>query len=135
MQRETGKAVRNRMKYISIYPMISGMISQTIFLFRYITTRPITRKEACCFQHCYLAFGGVVTYYIVGHALKPLKKFSDKIEEVQAQNLSDSRIEENEVKELNQLSVSYNKMLERLSEAFEMQRQFTANAAHELRTR
>ena len=78
--------------------------------------------------------GGVATYYIVGHALKPLKKFSDKIEEVQAQNLSDSRIEENEVKELNQLSVSYNKMLERLSEAFEMQRQFTANAAHELRT-
>ena len=53
---------------------------------------------------------------------------------MQAQNLSDSRIEENEVKELNQLSVSYNKMLERLSKAFEMQRQFTANAAHELRT-
>lgn len=78
--------------------------------------------------------GGVVTYFISGHALRPIKEFSDKIEEVQAQNLSDSRIEENNVKELNQLGISYNKMLERLSDAFEIQRQFTANAAHELRT-
>lgn len=78
--------------------------------------------------------GGVVTYFISGHALRPIKEFSDKIEEVQAQNLSDSRIEENNVKELNKLGISYNKMLERLSDAFEIQRQFTANAAHELRT-
>ena len=78
--------------------------------------------------------GGVVTYFISGHALRPIREFSDKIEEVQAQNLSDSRIEKNNVKELNQLGISYNKMLERLSEAFEIQRQFTANAAHELRT-
>ena len=78
--------------------------------------------------------GGVVTYFISGHALRPIREFSDKIEEVQAQNLSDSRIEENNVKELNQLGISYNKMLERLSEAFEIQRQFTENAAHELRT-
>lgn len=92
------------------------------------------KKRSLLFSTLLALLGGVATYYIVGHALKPLKKFSDKIEEVQAQNLSDSRIEENEVKELNQLSVSYNKMLERLSEAFEMQRQFTANAAHELRT-
>ena len=78
--------------------------------------------------------GGVVTYFISGHALRPIREFSDKIEEVQAQNLSDSRIEENNVKELNQLGISYNKMLERLSDAFDIQRQFTANAAHELRT-
>ena len=78
--------------------------------------------------------GGVVTYFISGHALRPIREFSDKIEEVQAQNLSDSRIEENNVKELNQLGISYNKMLERLSDAFEIQRQFTASAAHELRT-
>lgn len=82
-----------------------------------------------------LAFiGGVVTYFISGHALRPIREFSDKIEEVQVQNLAASRIKENKVKELNQLSVSYNKMLERLSDAFEIQRQFTANAAHELRT-
>ena len=78
--------------------------------------------------------GGVATYFISGHALKPLREFSDKIEEVQIQNLADSRIEESKIKELNQLSVSYNKMLERLQDAFEVQRQFTANAAHELRT-
>ena len=78
--------------------------------------------------------GGVATYFISGQALKPISEFSDKIEKVQAQNPADSRIEENKVKELNQLSVSYNKMLERLSDAFEIQRQFTANAAHELRT-
>lgn len=78
--------------------------------------------------------GGVVTYFISGHALRPIREFSDKIEEVQVQNLSDSRIEENNVKELNKLGISYNNMLERLSDAFEIQRQFTANAAHELRT-
>ena len=78
--------------------------------------------------------GGVVTYFISGHALRPIREFSDKIEKVQAQNLSDSRIEENNVKELNKLGISYNNMLERLSDAFEIQRQFTANAAHELRT-
>ena len=78
--------------------------------------------------------GGVVTYFISGHALRPIREFSDKIEEVQAQNLSDSRIEENNVKELNKLGISYKYMLERLSDAVEIQRQFTANAAHELRT-
>ena len=78
--------------------------------------------------------GGVAAYFISGHALKPIREFSDKIEEVQAQNLADSRIEASKIKELNQLSVSYNKMLERLSDAFEIQRQFTASAAHELRT-
>ena len=78
--------------------------------------------------------GGGVTYFISGRALKPIGEFPDKIEEVQLQNLSDSQIEENQVKELNRLSVSYNKMLERLSEAFKIQRQFTENAAHELQT-
>ena len=78
--------------------------------------------------------GGVATYFICGRALKPLRAFSDQIEKVQAQNLSDARMEENGVRELNQLSISYNRMLERLSDAFEVQRQFTASAAHELRT-
>lgn len=92
------------------------------------------RKNSLIFSTVLALLGGVVTYFISGQALKPLRRFSDIIEEVQAQNLSDSRIAESRVRELNQLSVSYNKMLERLSEAFETQRQFTANAAHELRT-
>ena len=92
------------------------------------------KKSSLLFSTLLSLLGGVITFFISGHALKPLCDFSKKIEEVQAQNLSDSRIEENKFSELNQLSVSYNKMLKRLSEAFEMQRQFTANAAHELRT-
>ena len=92
------------------------------------------RKNSLIISAVLALLGGVVTYFISGHALRPLREFSDKIEKVQAQNLADSRIEENQVKELNQLSVSYNRMLERLSDAFEIQRQFTANAAHELRT-
>ena len=92
------------------------------------------KKNSLLFSALLSLLGGVITFFISGHALKPLCDFSKKIEEVQAQNLSDSRIEENKFSELNQLSVSYNKMLERLSEAFKLQRQFTANAAHELRT-
>lgn len=92
------------------------------------------KKNSLLISAILALIGGVVTYFISGHALRPIREFSDKIEEVRAQNLAASRIEENKVKELNQLSVSYNKMLERLSDAFEIQRQFTANAAHELRT-
>ena len=92
------------------------------------------KKSSLLFSTLLSLLGGVITFFISGHALKPLCDFSKKIEEVQAQNLSDSRIEENKFSELNQLSVSYNKMIERLSEAFKLQRQFTANAAHELRT-
>lgn len=92
------------------------------------------RKNSLIISAVLAFLGGVATYFISGHALRPIRELSDKIEKVQAQNLADSRIEENQVKELNQLSVSYNRMLERLSDAFEIQRQFTANAAHELRT-
>ena len=92
------------------------------------------KKNSLIISALLALLGGVATYFISGHALRPIREFSDKIEKVQAQNLADSRIEENQVEELNQLSVSYNRMLERLSDAFEIQRQFTANAAHELRT-
>lgn len=92
------------------------------------------RKNSLIISAVLALLGGVATYFISGHALRPIRELSDKIEKVQAQNLADSRIEENQVKELNQLSVSYNRMLERLSDAFEIQRQFTASAAHELRT-
>ena len=79
-------------------------------------------------------FGGAMTYFISGQALKPLKKFSETVEKVQIQNLTDYTIEENKIAELDRLRTSYNKMLLRLSESFEAQRQFTGNAAHELRT-
>ena len=78
--------------------------------------------------------GGAVTYFVSGRALKPLREFSETVEKVQAQNLTDYTIEENKIAELDRLRTSYNKMLLRLSESFETQRQFTGNAAHELRT-
>ena len=78
--------------------------------------------------------GGAVTYFVSGRALKPLREFSETVEKVQAQNLTDYTIEENKIAELDRLRTSYNKMLMRLSESFETQRQFTGNAAHELRT-
>ena len=78
--------------------------------------------------------GGAVTFFVSGRALKPLKEFSETVEKVQAQNLADYMIEENRIAELDRLRTSYNKMLLRLSESFETQRQFTGNAAHELRT-
>lgn len=78
--------------------------------------------------------GGAVTYFISGRALKPLREFSERVEKVQAQNLTDYTIEENKIAELDRLRISYNKMLMRLSVSFETQRQFTGNAAHELRT-
>ena len=78
--------------------------------------------------------GGAVTFFVSGRALKPLKEFSETVEKVQAQNLADYTIEENRITELDRLRTSYNKMLLRLSESFETQRQFTGNAAHELRT-
>ena len=79
-------------------------------------------------------FATKVYNFVSGRALKPLREFSETVEKVQAQNLADYTIEENKIAELDRLSTSYNKMLMRLSESFETQRQFTGNAAHELRT-
>ena len=92
------------------------------------------RKRSLLITVLIAMFGGAVTYFISGRALKPLRDFSKSVEKVQAQNLTDCTIEGGTVPELDRLSVSYNKMLLRLSEAFEVQRQFTGNAAHELRT-
>ena len=79
-------------------------------------------------------FGGAGTYFISVREIKPLREFSETVEKVQIQNLTDYTIEETKIAELDRLRTSYNKMLLRLSESFEIQRQFTGNAAHELRT-
>ena len=121
-------------KSISAFRRTSGMNLPEISLFRCTTIKQTTKRNSLILSALLALLGGVATYFISGHALRPIREFSEKIEEVQAQNLADSRIEENKVKELNQLRISYNKMLERLADAFEIQRQFTANAAHELRT-
>ena len=77
---------------------------------------------------------GMLTYFVSGHALKPLRSFASQVEQVQLNNLADMRIDEDVIPEFQQLSRSFNQMLERLNNAFAAQRQFTGNAAHELRT-
>lgn len=77
---------------------------------------------------------GFLAYFVSGRALKPLRSFAAQVEQVQLNNLADMRIDEDVLPEFRQLSRSFNQMLERLNNAFAAQRQFTGNAAHELRT-
>ena len=77
---------------------------------------------------------GILAYFVSGRALKPLRSFASQVEQVQLNNLADMRIDEDAISEFRQLSRSFNQMLERLNNAFAAQRQFTGNAAHELRT-
>ena len=77
---------------------------------------------------------GILAYFVSGRALKPLRSFTSQVEQVQLNNLADMRIDEDVLPEFRQLSQSFNQMLERLNNAFAAQRQFTGNAAHELRT-
>ena len=77
---------------------------------------------------------GILAYFVSGRALKPLRSFASQVEMVQMTNLADMKIDEDVLPEFKQLSRSFNQMLERLNTAFSAQRQFTGNAAHELRT-
>ena len=81
-----------------------------------------------------MVLSGILAYFVSGHALKPLHSFASQVERVQMNNLADMRIDEDALPEFKQLSQSFNQMLERLNDAFAAQRQFTGNAAHELRT-
>ena len=78
--------------------------------------------------------GGVLAYFVSGRALKPLKSFASQVENVQPDNLADMKISEDVLPEFKQFSKSFNGMLDRLDEGFSAQRQFTGNAAHEMRT-
>ena len=77
---------------------------------------------------------GILAYFVSGRALKPLRSFASQVEQVQMSNLADMKINEDVLPEFRQFSHSFNQMLERLNNAFAAQRQFTGNAAHELRT-
>lgn len=78
--------------------------------------------------------GGVLAYFVSGRALKPLRSFAAQVENVQPNNLADAQISEDVLPEFKQFSKSFNSMIKRLDEGFSAQRQFTGNAAHELRT-
>ena len=81
-----------------------------------------------------MVLGGVLAYFVSGHALKPLRSFAAQVEKVEPNNLTDMKITEEVLPEFRQFSRSFNQMLDRLDEGFTAQRQFTGNAAHELRT-
>ena len=78
--------------------------------------------------------GGILAYFVSGRALRPLRSFVAQVEQVQPNNLADMKITEEVLPEFRQFSASFNEMLDRLDEGFSAQRQFTGNAAHELRT-
>ena len=96
-------------------------------------------QEEFCITNWYItaavtALSGILAYFVSGCALKPLRSFASQVEMVQMNNLADMKIDEDVLPEFKQLSHSFNQMLERLNTAFAAQRQFTGNAAHELRT-
>lgn len=81
-----------------------------------------------------ILLGGAFTYFLAGRALAPLRAFSSYMEKLQTENLSEQLKIPRTGDEIARLTCSFNKMLNRLHQAFETQRQFSANAAHELRT-
>ena len=96
-------------------------------------------QEDFCMSNWYVTaavtvLSGILAYFVSGRALKPLRSFASQVEQVQMNNLADMRIDEDVLPEFRQLSRSFNQMLERLNNDFSAQRQFTGNAAHELRT-
>ena len=78
--------------------------------------------------------GGVLAYFVSGRALRPLRDFAAQVEQVQPNNLAEMKISEDVLPEFKQFSASFNDMIDRLEQGFSAQKQFTGNAAHELRT-
>ena len=89
---------------------------------------------AWCITAGVTLLGGVLAYFVSGRALKPLRAFAAQVERVQPDNLSEINLSEDVPTELQRCSASFNDMIGRLDEGFSAQRQFTGNAAHELRT-
>ena len=81
-----------------------------------------------------ILLSSVCTYFLTKKTLTPLQKLTSEVSQIQAQNLSTQLAVPNSKDEIAQLTSSFNEMLARLDNAFSTQKQFSANAAHELRT-
>ena len=81
-----------------------------------------------------ILLSSVCTYFLTKKALTPLQKLTSEVSQIQAQNLSTQLAVPNSKDEIAQLTSSFNELLTRLDNAFSTQKQFSANAAHELRT-
>lgn len=99
-----------------------------------LSTKEVFRIRSIIATAVVILLGSVCTYFLTARALKPLKKLTEEICHIQAQNLSEPLTVPVSDDETAQLTGSFNDMLVRLSNSFEIQKQFSANAAHELRT-
>ena len=81
-----------------------------------------------------ILLSSICTYFISRQALLPLRRLSQEVNQIEVQNLSEALEVPATNDEISRLTISFNKMLARLDEAFTAQKQFSANAAHELRT-
>ena len=91
-------------------------------------------KKGWCITAVVTLLSAAIAYFVSGRALKPLKQFSQQTENINQDNLTSTRLDEDTAAEFQQLSCSVNRMLDRLALSFDLQRQFAGNAAHELRT-
>ena len=76
----------------------------------------------------------LLMYFIVGFTLRPLGELTSQIEDIQTKNLNEPILSRSKSTEIERLTLAFNRLLKRLEETFTAQRQFSANAAHELRT-
>lgn len=109
----------------TLLPDLSDQVQNTKDLFR---TRSIIVTVII------ILLSSICTYFISRRALAPLRKLSIKVNQIQAQNLSETLEVPDTHDEISRLTIAFNNMLSRLDEAFTAQKQFSANAAHELRT-
>lgn len=108
-----------------LFPDLSNQVQATKDLFRI---------RSMIATGIIILLSSIGTYFISRRALTPLHDLSTKIGKIQAQNLSESLEIPDSNDEISQLTASFNKMLSRLDDAFTAQKQFSASAAHELRT-
>ncbi len=78
--------------------------------------------------------GGFGAYWISGIALRPLKNMSEAASLIDSDTLSTRLAVVGAQDELKNLADTFDAMLDRLEQAFELQSRFVADAAHELRT-
>ncbi|TRW25043.1 HAMP domain-containing histidine kinase [Criibacterium bergeronii] len=76
----------------------------------------------------------IIVYFLVGYFLKPLKKFNKQLQNIQVKNLQEPIPLTSNSVEIVKITDTFNEMLKRINDAFSAQKQFSANAAHELRT-
>ena len=83
-------------------------------------------------------FSIIIVFFIgsffVKQVLKPLRVINKQVNKISETNLNLRLNEGNRKDELAELAITFNRMLSRIKNAFELQQNFVTNASHELRT-